>query len=235
VAAKLATVSLKDFKALNPAMNRPVILAAGTPQILLPWDNATVFENNLQSQRDTRLSSWTAWLAPRTMKAEEVAKEVGMSAEQLRAVNGIPPRMLVKAGSTLLVHRPQQKENNVAEHLADNGHLLLAPEVVLRKVFISARQGDTLALLAARHGVTAANLATWNDLSPHVKLTPGKRLAVLVPSKETRRLSKTAPAAAKGKKPSATNAKSAAKPAAKPAAKSAAKPAPKSSQRPAQR
>jgi LysM repeat protein len=103
--------------------------------------------------------------------------------------------------------------------------------VVLRKVFISARQGDTLALLAARHGVTAANLATWNDLSPHVKLTPGKKLAVLVPSKETRRLSKTAPAAGKGKKPSATKAKSAAKP----AAKSAAKPAPKSTQRPAQR
>jgi membrane-bound lytic murein transglycosylase D len=223
MAAKLANVSLKDFKALNPAMNRPVILAAGTPQILLPWDNATVFENNLQSQRDTRLSSWTAWLAPRTMKAEDVAKEVGMSAEQLRSVNGIPPRMLVKAGSTLLVHRPQQKESNVAEHLADNGHLLLAPEVVLRKVFISARQGDTLALLAARHGVTAANLATWNDLKPNVKLTAGKKLAVLVPSKETRRLSKTAPAAAKGKKPSSSK------------TKPAAKPAPKSTQRTAQR
>jgi membrane-bound lytic murein transglycosylase D len=215
MAAKLANVSLKDFKALNPAMNRPVILAAGTPQILLPWDNATVFENNLQSHRDTRLSSWTAWLAPRTMKAEDVAKEVGMSAEQLRTVNGIPPRMLVKAGSTLLVHRPHQKETNVAEHLADNGHLLLAPEVVLRKVFISARQGDTLALLAARHGVTAANLATWNDLKPNAKLTAGKKLAVLVPSKETRRLGKTAPTTGQGKKPSSLKTKPAAKPASK--------------------
>ncbi len=36
LAAKLADVSLEDFKALNPQMNRPVILAAGTPQILLP-------------------------------------------------------------------------------------------------------------------------------------------------------------------------------------------------------
>jgi membrane-bound lytic murein transglycosylase D len=219
VAAKLANVSLKDFKALNPAMNRPVILAAGTPHILLPWANATVFENNLQSRAGTRLSSWTAWLAPRTMKAEDVAKAVGMSAEQLRAVNGIPPRMLVKAGSTLLVHRPHQKESNVAEHLADNGHLMLAPEVVLRKVFVSARQGDTLALLAARHGVNAANLATWNNLNPNIKLTAGKKLAVLVPYKESRRLSKTAPAAVKGQKPNSTQ----------------AKPAPKSTQRKAQR
>ena len=186
MAAKLANVSLKDFKALNPAMSRPVILAAGTPQILLPWDNATVFENNLQSRAGARLSSWTAWLAPRTMKAEDVAKEVGMPVAQLRAINGIPPRMLVKAGSTLLVPRPSQKESNVAEHLADNGHLMLAPEVVLRKIFVTARQGDSMALLAARHGVTATSLATWNNLQPNAKLTAGKKLAVLVPSKEAR-------------------------------------------------
>jgi membrane-bound lytic murein transglycosylase D len=41
LAAKLAEVPLDDFKALNPSLSRPVILAAGTPQILLPWDNAT--------------------------------------------------------------------------------------------------------------------------------------------------------------------------------------------------
>ncbi len=186
MAAKLANVSLKDFKALNPAMSRPVILAAGTPHILLPWDNAAVFENNLQSRAGARLSSWTAWLAPRTMKAEDVAKEVGMPVAQLRAINGIPPRMLVKAGSTLLVPRPSQKESNVAEHLADNGHLMLAPEVVLRKIFVTARQGDSMALLAARHGVTAASLATWNNLQPNAKLTAGKKLAVFVPSKEAR-------------------------------------------------
>lgn len=226
VAAKLANVSLKDFKALNPAMNRPVILAAGTPHILLPWDNATVFENNLRSSAGTRLSSWTAWLVPRTMKAEDVAKEVGISTDQLRAVNGIPLRMMVKAGSTLLVPRPLQKESNVAEHLADNGHLLLAPEVVLRKVFISARQGDTLAVLAARHGVSAASLATWNGLKPNANLAPGKKLAVLVPSKESRRMAKAAPKSGQAPKAKApTSSKS----------KTASKPAQKSPQRTAQR
>ena len=51
LAAKLAEVPLEDFKALNPSANRPVILAAGTPQILLPWDNAEVFQSNLDSLR----------------------------------------------------------------------------------------------------------------------------------------------------------------------------------------
>jgi membrane-bound lytic murein transglycosylase D len=84
-----------------------------------------------------------------------------------------------------------------------------------------------LALLAARHGVSAANLATWNNLNPNVKLTAGKKLAVLVPSKETRRLSKPVPAAGKGQQPNSTKAL--------PAAKAAAKPAPKSTQRAVQR
>ncbi|MBN9320963.1 MAG: transglycosylase SLT domain-containing protein, partial [Delftia acidovorans] len=40
--AKLADVSTDDFKALNPSFRKPVIFAAGTPEILLPWDNAKV-------------------------------------------------------------------------------------------------------------------------------------------------------------------------------------------------
>jgi membrane-bound lytic murein transglycosylase D len=193
MAAKLANVSLEDFKALNPAMNRPVILAAGTPHILLPWDNATVFETNLQARTERRLSSWTAWQAPRTMRAEEVAQQVGMSADQLRSVNGIPARMLVKAGSTLLVPRQGKLDNDVTEHLADNGHLLLAPEVVLRKIMVKARAGDTLARLASRHGVSAANVADWNRLKPNVTLSNGQTLAIYVPAKAPRKAVKSSP------------------------------------------
>lgn len=200
MAAKLANVSLEDFKALNPAMNRPVILAAGTPQILLPWDNAQVFESNMQANPERRLSSWTAWQAPRTMRAEEVAKQVGMTTEQLRSVNGIPARMLVKTGSTLLVPRQGKLDNDVTEHLADNGHLLLAPEVVLRKIRVKARSGDTLARLASRHGVSAANLADWNRLKPNASLSKGQSLAIYVPAKASRRAAKSAPRKAKGQR-----------------------------------
>lgn len=191
VAAKLAGVPLEDFKALNPAMKRPVILAAGTPQILLPWDNARIFETNMLSQPNRRLSSWTAWQAPRTMKAEEVASQLGMPVDQLRAVNDIPLRMLVKAGSTLLVPRQGHMDNDVTEHLAENGHLALAPEVVLKKIQVRARKGDSLASLAARHGVTAANMADWNRLKITANLTNGQMLTLFVPSQAPQRLAKT--------------------------------------------
>ena len=102
VAARLAEVKLEDFKALNPQMNRPVILAAGTPQILLPWDNATVFQRNLEGYTSGRYASWTAWTAPATMSVTEAARRVGMNEAEFRAINSIPPRMLIRAGSTVL-------------------------------------------------------------------------------------------------------------------------------------
>ena len=181
-AAQLAEVKLEDFKALNPQMNRPVILAAGTPQILLPWDNAAIFERNLQRHADRPLASWTAWTTPRTMKVDEAAQQVGMPAAVLRSANSIPGGMLLKAGSTLLVHRKGALDNDVTERIADNAQLSLAPEVVLRRVSIKARKGDTLASLGARHGVSAANLASWNKLPATAALKPGQSVVVLVPS-----------------------------------------------------
>jgi membrane-bound lytic murein transglycosylase D len=189
VAARLAGISVEDFKTLNPSMNRPVILAAGTPQILLPWDNATSFEINLQNHASQRLATWTAWQAPRTMKADEAANLVNMPVDQLRSANGIPANMMVKAGSTLLVHRKGQLDNDVTEQMADNAQLAFAPEIVLRRIMVSARKGDTLASLAARHGVSAANMATWNKLKPNANLSSGQSLAVLVPTSQSPRLS----------------------------------------------
>jgi membrane-bound lytic murein transglycosylase D len=102
VAVRLAGMPLEEFQFLNPQMNKPVILAAGTPQVLLPYDNANQFVRELPLHRGP-LASWTAWVVPKTVHPAEAAAEVGMSEAQLREINRIPPRMLVKAGSTLLV------------------------------------------------------------------------------------------------------------------------------------
>ncbi|MEN9889117.1 MAG: Membrane-bound lytic murein transglycosylase precursor [Pseudomonadota bacterium] len=181
-AVRLAEVRPEDFKALNPQMNRPVILAAGTPQILLPWDNAAVFERNLQAHAGRPLASWTAWTAPKTMKVEEAARHVDMDHSVLRTVNNIPGGMLVKAGSTLLVHRKGELDKDVKESTADNAQLSLMPEVVLRRIRVSARRGDTLATLAARHAVPASSLASWNRLPLTAALKPGQSLMMYVPS-----------------------------------------------------
>jgi membrane-bound lytic murein transglycosylase D len=123
VAAKLAEVPVVDFKALNPSLSRPVILAAGTPNILMPWRNAESFTQNLANFAG-QLASWTVWTSPVTLKPLDAAKRVGMSEAHLREVNNIPAKAgVIKAGSTLLVPRSASKIEDVTAHIADNGQL----------------------------------------------------------------------------------------------------------------
>ncbi len=145
LAAKLSDVSIEDFKALNPSMKRPVILAAGTPEILLPWDNAKIFQRNFEAYTEGQYASWTAWSAPVTMSASEAARRVGMKVADLRTVNTIPPRMLIKAGAVLIVPRSAKVQNDVTSHVADNGQLKLSPERVTRRTWVKARKHDTVA------------------------------------------------------------------------------------------
>jgi membrane-bound lytic murein transglycosylase D len=183
LAAKLAEVPLSDFKALNPSLSKPVIMAAGTPQILLPWDNADIFERNLLGFSGGRLASWTVWIAPTTMKVADAAKRTGMSESQLREVNNIPPRMLIKLGSALLVPRSAHSEKDVTEKVADNGQMSLAPEVVLVKKTVKAVKGDTVASLAKRYRTTPANIVQWNKVSASANFKAGQQVVLFVPAK----------------------------------------------------
>lgn len=178
--ARLADVRLEDFKALNPSFSRPTIFAAGTTQILLPWDNAKVFQRNLAAYDDDQYASWTVWVAPSTMTVASAAQRVGISEADLRSVNRIPPRMMIKAGSALMVPRSPQHRQDVSTHIADHGTLALAPEIteVTRRTSVKARRGDNLAKVASRHGVTVANLARWNDMKPTASLRAGQSLEV---------------------------------------------------------
>ena len=180
--ARLAEVPLEDFKALNPSAHRPVLLAGGTPHILLPWDSAEIFQRNKDAY-EGRLASWTVWVAPKNMKVPEAAKKVGMSEDELRSVNKIPPRMLIKAGSALLVPRSTRQDNDVTSKVADNGQLNLAPEVTLRKQTIKARKKDSLASVAKRYRVAIADVAKWNDLSVDSALKSGQKLVLMLPAK----------------------------------------------------
>ena len=184
--AKLAEVSLEDFKSLNPSLRRPVIMAAGTPQILLPWDNAEIFQRNLASRDDpAAMSNWTTWTAPSTMKPAEAAQTVGMSEEDLRRVNNIPANVLIKAGSALLVPRSDQVTTDISSSVAEKGQMALMPEVVtvIKRSTVRARKGDSVASLAQRYGVTAANLAEWNHISASGSLKKGQAVTLLLPSK----------------------------------------------------
>ena len=155
--------------------------------MLLPYDNANAFLRQIELHRGP-FASWTAWVAPTTMKPAEAARLVGMPEERLREVNRIPPRMLVRAGSTLLVPRSAHAGNDVAEHIADNAMMSLAPDTPpLRRVsFKVGKKGDTVTAVARRYSVSAAQVANWNSVSMNSRFRPGQTVVVMVAKKPPR-------------------------------------------------
>lgn len=186
VAVRLAGMPLEEFQTLNPQMNKPVILAAGTPQVLLPYDNANQFVRELPLYRSP-LASWTAWVAPKTVHPAEAARQTGMSEAQLRAINRIPPRMLVKAGSTLLVPRSEHRLTDVSSDIADNGTMTLAPDAPpLSKLTLKAGRRDSVDSIARRYQVSAGQLAQWNGVGRTATFRPGQAIVVFVSAKVNR-------------------------------------------------
>ncbi|OWQ47210.1 hypothetical protein CDL60_12630 [Roseateles noduli] len=196
-AAQLAELDEDTFRQFNPSMNKPVILAASSGQLLLPYDNASTFVANLEKHRGP-LASWTAWVVPRTMKPADAAKQVGMNETGLREINRIPARMLVTKGSTLLVPRTAERDRDVSEHLADNASIGFAPDVPpMRRVTLKANKGDTVASVARRYRLGTTQLAQWNRVSTKATFKPGQQVVAYV--REGQQLAAAEPAAATSK------------------------------------
>ncbi|MCC6196540.1 MAG: transglycosylase SLT domain-containing protein [Burkholderiales bacterium] len=208
-AAEIAELSLEDFVALNPQHNRPVIAGADEQSILLPIDNAEIFAAKLELT-DQPLVSWQAYRVKANETLPQVATRYGMSVETLRAVNGIGARSRVPVGHTLLV--PSQRASEEAEETLTKAVFTTVPAG--RTFYYTVRRGDTLNRVAARYGVTSAELKSWNGLHGDT-LGAGQRLRV------TSDVVPMAKSSGRAKRAVATKGASKAKP-------TASKPAPKS-------
>ena len=184
LAAKLADIPAEDFRALNPAAHKPVLLAAGTPDILLPWDNGAVFERNFKAYAEGQYASWTAWTVERTMTVADAAQRSGMGESDLRAINNIPPRMMIKAGSTLIVPRSARVKEDVAATVAASGQLSFQPEVVTRRTSVRTTRNESVTALARRYRLNPSSVAQWNDVPTSHVFKRGLDVVVYLPVRD---------------------------------------------------
>jgi membrane-bound lytic murein transglycosylase D len=181
VAAQLAELSISEFTALNPQFNRPVITGSNNTKILLPLDNAALFKENLGKWQGP-LSSWATYIVSKTERVETLAKRLRLNPELLREVNVIRPKMLVRAGSTLLVPKSSKSSNtDISAEIADKAQLFVERAVQRTKEFLfKVRKKETLSSVAKRFAVTTAQIKNWNNLSSE-HLHAGQTLKVQVP------------------------------------------------------
>lgn len=193
VAAQLAELSVDEFKALNPQFNRPVITGSSSDtRILLPQSNAQKFKENL-SKWGRALSSWTSHTVTSAReRIEHIASRFGTTPQVIREVNHIPPKMVLKEGSTILVPKTEETvEKDISPELADNATMIVVPDVPeTRKIYVKVGRRDNLASIARRYHVSTGQIKSWNNLK-HDRLALGQRLALQVPNKATHRHAST--------------------------------------------
>ncbi|MBT2868847.1 LysM peptidoglycan-binding domain-containing protein [Chromobacterium violaceum] len=101
IAAKLAGISVAEFKELNPAFNLPVFAYKAGRQMLLPASKVDKFQANLDKWSKPLLT-WEVYMPKSDESVGAVAGDHGMSASQLLAANRISGGTL-KAGQPVLV------------------------------------------------------------------------------------------------------------------------------------
>lgn len=185
LAAKLANMPLEEFRALNPSFNKPVILGASNPQILLPFENAERFQYNLNTYRGG-LSSWTAVTVDGRERVESLAARLNVDPDTLREINRIPKGMRLKPGSTVMIPRSGRHTEDISAKLAENAILAMEPDLPeARRLVVRAGKRDTVASVARRYGVSVNQVRAWNKLSGS-KLVAGQSLVLNVPVKRAR-------------------------------------------------
>ncbi|HEY5580696.1 MAG TPA: LysM domain-containing protein, partial [Rhodoferax sp.] len=83
--------------------------------------------------------------------------------------------------SSLLVPRPTELVADVAEHVADNGQLSLAPDAILKRNVLKAGKKDSVASLARRYRVSPASVAEWNKVSASAVFKAGQQVVMFLP------------------------------------------------------
>ncbi|PUA20024.1 transglycosylase SLT domain-containing protein [Glaciimonas sp. PCH181] len=183
VAAQLAELSLDDFRALNPQFNRPVIIGSSDTKILLPQTNAEKFKKNIIKWTQS-LSSWTSHtVGSARERIEAIAIKFDTTPAILREVNHIPPRMLLKAGSTILVPKTESENSDITAEVANNATMAVAPDVPeTRRIFVKVGKRDTLASIAGRYNVSVSQVKSWNSLHRD-GVSRGQSLQLQVPNR----------------------------------------------------
>jgi membrane-bound lytic murein transglycosylase D len=180
-AAELAEMPLDEFLALNPSFNRPVILGAAQPTLLLPADRVEVFRSNLAAYEATGqpLASWTAYTLKPNETLAKVAERAGISEAKLREANRVPPRYKLAPGSTILIPRDESMDEDIAPELLHASFTLVPDGRNLRQITYRVRRGDTLHKVARRWNVRPDEIVAWNRLRSE-ELFAGQRLRLTV-------------------------------------------------------
>ena len=158
LAARLAETPLAEFKALNPAYNRPVMLAGKGDPMLLPTDKVQIFLANLQTheEQEKPLTSWRTYTMKRHERFNSVAAKFHITPAQLKQINGVTRRTRIGWGTTLLV---PDRGGEAGKNLRAVNLPLVSREPYRRKPVRGRRVVERRHVVAHKHVVVRKHVA----------------------------------------------------------------------------
>jgi membrane-bound lytic murein transglycosylase D len=100
----------------------------------------------------------------------------------IREVNQIPSKMVLKAGSTILVPKSSlSADTDIAPEVVDNATIAVERDLPeTKRITVKVGKRDNLASIARHYKVSVAQLKDWNSLHRD-SVAPGQKLQIQVP------------------------------------------------------
>ena len=181
-AARLAGITAGELGRLNPGFKRSATAPGGPHHLQLPSGAAERFAANLAQLSTKRNMRWVRHAVVRGDTLGAIAVRYGTSVRALMDTNGLASDRIL-AGTYLTIPVVRGISGGALFGAVTPAHSSV-PEIGSTGEGVSAttihpvRNGDTLWLIAHRHGVDVEQLAAWNGLTVESILRPGQRLSV---------------------------------------------------------
>ncbi len=180
LAAELAELSVADFKALNPHLNRPVITVSRTSRIVLPVEAVQTYHENLKIWLESGLPlvTWQPYTLRKGDSLAKLAKTSGVSVQDLVKANGLKngTTSLLPGSSILAPIAVQDHQPAIETTLARFPGAKTIEHVHLPAKIYRVKKSDTLSKIARRFDVSVSDIRRLNKLSGNVKV--GMRLII---------------------------------------------------------
>ena len=177
LAAQATGMSADELYRLNPGVNHWATDPDGPHRLLVPVDRAEDLAAAVADADGLASVRWTRHIVSAGETLGHLALEYRTTVAMLRQANGLAGD-LIRVGQGLMVPQPTGATDGHGWLAAALGDGTDNPADGERRQAYVVRAGDSLSSVARRYGVSAAELARWNSMSPRDILSIGRELVV---------------------------------------------------------
>lgn len=111
--ARFANISESELLALNPGFNAPVFIPKNNRRLLLPVAAVSTFEKNYRNANPDTLMSWDIYTSLGNKKLNAIANDTGMSAAELKRLNGLSGNAVSEGRSILVAKNSASQSQDI--------------------------------------------------------------------------------------------------------------------------